>query len=425
MRNRTTWSGKSASDLLPIEEAARKAAAARSASAHPAYPDEGISHPAGYDDPKQPSDYENGDTSSWGEDPFPGPYRTSPAPAVPVDDGGYKHPATQPGAPGKNASERRAALEAAAERKAAVCIKIASAMLGDRIASAAETDKTASDMIEDQALDLMDLPDHRLASLLRRIEAATMDEETLLRKMLAAEGEEVEDDKKDDGEKKEASDDRIAAVMAALGELKSDLAAMKSGWGPSTAPVQAADDEEAMLASMLAEESMAPPVDDEEAMLAAMLAEEEAKAPTPQAPAAAPPEAPKAGGKTLADYIDEDPILMDPVGDPMGLGDDDFMADADEEILASLFASEDTSLRLAKDEEPSEDDEPMEDPKSEEDEDEGKDEGKTASRLTPRPRKASAAPKTLGTQTRTASSDMNDLEKLWTSAPDVTKFFGE
>ena len=49
---------------------------------------------------------------------------------------------------------------------------------------------------------------------------------------------------------------------------------------------------------------------------------------------------------------------------------------------------------------------------------------KKASRLRPQPRKASTGVKTLGAVSKTAKSEMNDLEKLWTSAPDVSNFFG-
>ena len=52
-RERLTWRGEenaSTAFELPIERRERLAAE-KEASAHPAYPDEGITHPAGYDDP--------------------------------------------------------------------------------------------------------------------------------------------------------------------------------------------------------------------------------------------------------------------------------------------------------------------------------------------------------------------------------------
>ena len=45
---------------------------AKSASAHPATPDEGPASPAYKADPGD-DDYKNGDTSSWAEDPHPPP----------------------------------------------------------------------------------------------------------------------------------------------------------------------------------------------------------------------------------------------------------------------------------------------------------------------------------------------------------------
>ena len=55
-----------------------------------------------------------------------------------------------------------------------------------------------------------------------------------------------------------------------------------------------------------------------------------------------------------------------------------------------------------------------------------KDAGKKASALRPQPKRASTGAKVVGTQTRTASAteDMGDLARLWSSAPDVSKIFG-
>lgn len=403
-RTRMTWGGKSANGpTLPIEQAARRA------SAHPQTPDEGITHPAGYADPAQDA-YENGDTSSWAEDVHGGPYRTSPAPAVPVDDGGYKHPAAQPGAPAKNASDLRASVE----QKAAKCIRVASALLGSEISKAAEAgDKMAVSMIEDQALDFMDLPDARLAATLRRLEAASEDPEKLLRKMLASEeGEEFEED--DDSEEveetasKKASDDRMAEVMSMLAGIKAEVEALKGHKAE-----ESVDAEESLLAEMLAEEGMTEASDadvdvEAEEMLAAMLAEE-------QAPVA--PEAPAQG--SLAQYLDEESadVSMDLGEDPMGLLDDPMMEQGDDEILGSLFAS-DMKVAGKKAEE------------EEEEEEEVEFEDKTAntrlaSKIRPQVKKASVGAKTVGTQVRSAGarSELNDLANIWESAPDVTAVF--
>jgi hypothetical protein len=469
-----TWGGKSAAGpVLPVEEAARKAAEAKKGSAHPQTPDEGITHPAGYPDPTQPSAYENGDTSSWAEDPKGPPYRTSPAPAVPVDDGGYKHPATQPGAPAKNAADKEATrdLRARVEHKATLCLHIASAMLGAKIATSAEGgDKVASDMLELQALDLMDLSDERIASTLRRIEAATEDEEVLLRKMLAEdkgeeEGEKSEEEKKE-AAKKVAEDvvsTKLAEVTSMLANLQAQMATLKGGQAPKVS------EEEAMLAEMMKEES-APKVSEEEGMLAEMLKEEAAKAAAPayaqddteamlkamlaeevkapEAPAKAEapaPEAPaQAAGKSLAQYLEEDVgVSMDVVDDPMGMLDAPVLSQEDDAVLASLFASELPDGRTAgkKGEESEEEvedegddaakkDEEIEDEAAEEDS--GKEaavrqaaEAAVVGKLKPQPKKASTGAKTVGTQVRTAGtgSDITELAKLWGSAPDVSGVF--
>lgn len=412
-RERMTWGAKSAAGVvLPVEVAAKKA------SAHPQTPDEGITHPAGYPDPKQPAAYENGDTSSWAEDPHPGPYRTSPAPANPMDDGGYRHPAAQPGAPAKNAST----LRAAAERKAQKCIRLASALLGEDVTRAAEAhDKAAVDLIEDQALDFMNLSDDHIASTLRRLEAATMDEEVLLRKMLASEeGEEEEETeeepKKEASASKRAEEAKFAEITSMLAGLQAQLSAMQNG-GPSKA-AEAPMDEEAMLAEMMAEEAPAVAGMDEEAMLAEMLAEE--------APAVAEMEAPAVAGNSLANYLEEDLMMdegisMDGLEDPMGLYDDSMlMENGDDEILASLFAS-DKQAKKAEDEE------------SEPEEEEVKEDKTAAARtaaarartaaLNPQPRKPSSGAQSVGAQVRVAGSDLNELSRLWESAPDVTKVF--
>lgn len=426
-RERMTWGGKSAAGpTLPIE-----AAAAKKGSAHPQTPDEGITHPAGYQDPTQPAAYENGDTSSWAEDPKPGPYRTSPQPANPMDDGGYRHPAAQPGAPAKNAADKEAkqALRAAVELKAAKAIRIASVLLGEKITKAADAgDLVASEMLEAQSIAFMDLHDEHLASTLRRIEAATEDEEVLLRKMLAEDAGEPEE-KEEEEEKKEASSDKLAEITTMLASLQAQMAALsapKVAEAPKAAEAPKVAEEETMLAAMMAEESKkaeAPNEDAEaEAMLKAMLAEE-------QAPAAEPvkEEAPATAGKTLADLIDMDDdfgINMDVVEDPMGLVDaPDF---GEDEMLASLFASDSSKTAEEEKEQEEEGDEG-----AEKDEEEEKEEKQAAvkvasvdSRLRPQAKKANVGAKTVGT-VRVAGNtgDVSELAKLWDSAPDVSKIF--
>jgi hypothetical protein len=423
-RQRMTWGG----DGRP--------APTRHASAHPATPWEGESHPATSPDPEADA-YENGDPSSWAEDPHPPPYRTSPAPAYPYDDGGYKHPATQAGAPAKNASMN---LRASVERKASKCIRIATALLGQQVAAAAQSgDKVATDMIEDQALDLMDLSDARIANTLLRLEASTEDEETLLRKMLAAEGGEGEETAEDEeaeakASKKAAESDMMAAIMSLKAEIQS-LKAGKHHMGEEEAPVQGGhhfggDDEDAMLAEMLEQEKMGghSHMSEEDAMLAEMLKEAEG-APEMVAPQAAAPAMPAPKATMPMPMAEDEEPVMGGYEDPMAMGDEDMMGDDEEAMLASLFAS-----RSAGDE----GDESAEDEESEtaskkagesDEEAEEEEEVETASKkasLRPQPKKASAGAKTIGSQTRVASGggDLGDLARLWASAPDVSKVFG-
>lgn len=448
-RQRMTWGG----DGRP--------APTRHASAHPATPWEGESHPATSPDPEADA-YENGDPSSWAEDPHPPPYRTSPAPAYPYDDGGYKHPATQAGAPAKNASMN---LRASVERKASKCIRIATALLGQQVASAAQRgDKVATDMIEDQALDLMDLSDARIANTLLRLEASTEDEDTLLRKMLAAEGEgeDIAEDEEAEAKasKKAAEGDMMAAIMS----LKSEIQSLKAGkhYGEEEeAPVMGGrhmsdhhmGGEEAMLAEMIEQEKMGghhmsgddgmsdedtmlsemlnqekmgghSHMSEEDAMLAEMLKEAEG-APEMVAPQAARGmPAPKAT-MSMPMAEDEEPV-MGGYEDPMAMGDEDMMGDDEEAMLASLFAS-----RSAGEEEGEDEESETASKKAGESDEEAEDEeevmtsSKKAS-LRPQPKKASAGAKTIGSQTRVASGggDLGDLARLWASAPDVSKVFG-
>ena len=131
MRQRMTWS--------------------RKASAHPAYPDEGAASPAYPGADPGEHDYENGNTSSWAEDPTKGPYKQSAHPAYP--DEGPASPAYK---------------QAALERKAAKCIRIASAMLGKRASTRA---------IEDQALVFMDLDNRAIQASLARLAGEDVEED--------------------------------------------------------------------------------------------------------------------------------------------------------------------------------------------------------------------------------------------------------
>ena len=451
-RQRMTWGG----DGRP--------APTRRASAHPAVPWEGETHPAAYPDPEADA-YENGDPSSWAEDPHPPPYRTSLAPAVPYDDGGYRHPATQPGAPARNASMN---VRAAAERKAAKCVRIAAAILGPKVAAAAERgDKVAESMIEDQAFDLMDLSDARLAATMLRFEASTEDDDTLLRKMLAAEGDvDAEDEDEAPAKASKKADDRL---LAEIRSLKAEIRGIKAGRRVADTDFQMqGGDEDALLAEMMHEEKMGGyghMGGDDDALLAEMMHEEKMggrhmggrhMGGEEEALLAEMLHEEKVGGyghmaeddeteSMLAEMMDEaaapapmaskapvmaedDEPVMGGFEDPMAMGEGEEMGADEEAILASLFASRaaaDESDADAEDEEaPAKASKKAEDEEIEEEDEEIEASKKAA--LRPQPRKASVGPKTLGGLTRTASAggDLGDLARLWTSAPDVSKVFG-
>lgn len=170
-RQRMTWTDRGVS---------------RHASEHPATPDEGPASPA-YKAEPGPDAYKSGDTSAWAEDPHPGPYENGEHPATP-DEG--------PASPAYKA--------AALERKAAKCIRLATAMLGEGAPVAA---------IENQALALMDLPDRSIKASLARI---AEDADEAIDEDDAAE---AESDLKEEGKKKASLTDRIARLERVLVKL--------------------------------------------------------------------------------------------------------------------------------------------------------------------------------------------------------------
>ncbi len=111
-RQRTTWRTAGAPPAMPIDPSAKA-------------------------DPDQDA-YKNGDTSSWAEDPDPGPHNPVPPPAMPREA----------------ALARQATL-----RRAAKCVKLAESLLGP----------TASeDQVESQALAMMDWDESRVDASLSR-----------------------------------------------------------------------------------------------------------------------------------------------------------------------------------------------------------------------------------------------------------------
>ena len=134
------------------------AALNREAAAAPAIPGYGVEdqdHPAHTQDDPGKDDYKNGDTSSWAEDVYPGPYGDSGPPAIPgygVED--QDHPAHQ-GQVGRQAS-----VMDLVRRKSAKALVLAKATLGK---------KASWDAIEDQAFGYMSMDDGALDASIERL----------------------------------------------------------------------------------------------------------------------------------------------------------------------------------------------------------------------------------------------------------------
>jgi hypothetical protein len=443
MRERLTWKRGGANN-----------APARRASAHPAYPDEGPANPAYQPDPEADA-YENGDPSSWAEDPHPGPYPQSAHPAYP-DEG--------PASPAYTAKKGSVGL--AIDRKAAKCVRLASALLGPNASEHA---------LENQALAFMDLSDRVLHASLSRLaqqeeeeveeeveedESESMkgkkatqrrlaqqeeDEEdeaeeqqekgakkaalakaAYLRRLAQQIEEEVEEDEEDEAEEQqEKGAKKASALEARLDRIERLLTAGIPGMFMQHEEQQAEDEveveslEEMLLEEMLHEEMQheaqqapaphaSPEAQQAEAQLAEMLQEE------------------GMGGVLGAEYQDEaEAMLMEEVpmadagmgmgdgamSDPMGLMGD--MND-DDAILASLFSG---GMKYAKQDEAEEQQD-----EAEEQQEKGAKKKASAS-LRPQPRKASTGATRLGGVTKEAA-EVNDLSNLWESAPDVSKYFG-
>ena len=131
----------------------------RKASAPPAtpgYETEDQDHPAHQGDPAY-EEYKKGDPDAWAETPNPPPYPEGNPPADPgydVED--QDHPAHEP----NPRVPKESSLKAMVMRKAGICTRVARAMLGPRAPTAA---------VEDQALDLMDLPERELRATMGRL----------------------------------------------------------------------------------------------------------------------------------------------------------------------------------------------------------------------------------------------------------------
>ena len=464
----------------------------RKASAPPAMPgyQEPSIHPAAYPDPEADA-YENGDTSSWAEDPHPGPYGNSFHPALPGTDEPMGHPATDPAHyfPAGVSKQASRQLRAAMEAKASRCIRIAQSMLGRKASVSA---------IEDQALDLMNLTERQIQAALRRVadgdagdpgsdliavENMTLtqdrqgdDTEALLTAMLDNEANGDSDDGVEANEiladmlaeeqlAKTASRRRRAAQMpggqnspehynfraeGVLASKKSEddveteemLAEMVEGDKKASLRRQAKKSDETESVKKAAHfqrlaaywkrvakksEEEVEPAEEEEAT------EEEAtdkkaavrrratglSAELQQTLASllAEAEVPEEVSASDGDDVAADDFMMDDLGveDPMMLDDSgmgDFSLDEGMDDMSALYGM---SHFAKKSEEEVEEE-------VEEEEAPAKEAKKAAVR--PQPRMASNGIRTLGAVSKVASSDVNDLSKLWESAPDVSKIFG-
>ena len=138
------------------------------------------------------------------------------------------------------------------------------------------------------------------------------------------------------------------------------------------------DDEESMLAGMLAEEGMVPMSMGDESM-----------------------------DHSMADPTDHSMAMADPMGE-VDVVEDEMM------ILAKLFT--DKSAADEKEEE-------AEEKAAETIQEEVEHKAEKKASLRPQPKKASAGADRLGGISKEAATEISDLSGLWESAPDVSKFF--
>lgn len=145
----------------------------RAASAPPAVPGYNVEdqdHPAHQPDPAYEA-YKKGDPSAWAEDPRNPPYPQGNPPSIPgydVED--QDHPAHKEQPRVEKMNPKGANLRRLVEKRAEKCIRLARHMLGKKANTA---------MVEDQALDLMDLPDSQLDASLERLSGNPMMAEDL------------------------------------------------------------------------------------------------------------------------------------------------------------------------------------------------------------------------------------------------------
>ena len=375
-----------------------------------AYPEGEPASPA-YQGQKDADAYDIGGPSEFAEDPHPGPYANGEHPATP-DEG--------PASPAYKA--------AALERKAAKCIRIASAMLGEGATVAA---------VEDQALALMDLSDRAIQASLSRIageeEVEEEEEEEveeaakgkkayrhlasrvarLERVLIRLAEEEGDDDDDDDDDAEEAAKGKKAYGMYMgdeMDEMALDEMLKEEG-------MYMDDDsmDEMALDEMLKEEGMDDDSMDEMA-LEEMLKEEGMYMDDDSMGEMASEHEMAAMGEM--DAMGEMGAMGEMAMDPMGMMDE--VVDEDEMVvLANLFGKNAADKKEEDAEEKAA--ETIQEEVEHKAEDK-KEEGKKAG-LRPQPKKASTGASRLGGVTKAASSEVSELSNLWESAPDVSKFF--
>jgi len=460
----------------------------RAASAPPATPgyDEPSNHPAAYPDPAANA-YENGDTSSWAEDPHPGPYPNSAPPADPGMDEPQGHPATDlahyfPNGVGKQAARD---VRAAAEQKADKCIQIATRMLGK---------KASVDAIESQALDLMVLTNRQIAASLARMGSEVGANYTLTPPRKADDDGDADDllaEMLEEDEGKKASDLKLDKLAAAVAKK---LAAMPGG---QNSPEHYNFRADGVLASKKSEDEdedkLAAMIEDEAKKASAKKSEEKVEEPAKdekKSEEKAPEEEPKEAAKKAAYYkrlasdwakkaAEEDdaaakdekkadepakeetsekkaalkrlatlempdevrtalegvlgakiPAFMAAADDDAVDPEGDMMADfMDDDMVDDMGLDDpmdenlDESLAMLYGMKQAKDEA---EPEAAKEEEETKDEPvKKTAGVRPQPRKASAGIKTLSNVVKAESGGVNDLSKLWASSPDVSEVFGK
>jgi len=447
---------------------------------------EGPSNPAYYPDPDADK-YQNGDTSSWAEDPHKPMEPESPPPAMPgnlttekLDHPGTSEFSKKPETPEQAAAEgggggKSASLKELAEQRATLCVRLASAMLP----------KSSALEIEERAVRLMDLDDAKLKAAMETFNVLAGEEPDEFEEGEESEGTKEFDEEKEGGKKAAheltAHSARIAKIEGALGRI---VKAMGHFFGMEEGDEGMSDKE--LMAYLMAEDmdgdgvdqnepdygyggggeksSMEEEVEEEEAMLRAMLEEMDEEMavmasaatetteplakgadiqsgeggnvnpdPAPHTPVVAQSDG--AEKKANEDPTDNDIEISASGADPMGLMD--LTASADDELLA-LYADLDLPKTAGEEMEEAEeapvDDEAGTDEKAEEDDiefgaDDEKKGGKKAApvKQRPQPKAASAGARTLGNvagMPKAAHDEIAELGKIWDTAPDVASVFG-